>query len=172
MTGRREIAIREVARPTTAPGDVLVDVHACGICGSDLHTFDGAAPLPRVCPGHEICGRIARESPNGDAGRPVVVEPIYACGVCPRCRAGEPNLCPTLELIGGRRPGGFADVVAAPLTSVHPVPSGLDLDTAVLTEPLAVAVHGVGRVASAPRGEVLVLGGGTIGLLTVFVAVR
>ncbi len=172
MTGRREIALREIARPTPGAGEVIVDVHACGICGSDLHVYDGDAPLPRVCPGHEICGRIARDSPAGEPGSPVVIEPIYACGRCPTCRVGEPNLCRGLELIGSRRDGGFADAVVAPLASVHRLPDGLDLDAAVLTEPLAVAAHGFGRAARVPRGEILVLGGGTIGLLTAFVAVR
>ncbi len=163
--------VRELAKPIAMPGEVLVDVHACGICGSDLHAYLGDAPLPRVCPGHEICGRVAPDSPTGRPGTPVVVEPIFSCGRCARCVGGEPNLCPSLELIGGRRHGGFAEVVVAPATSVHPVPSGLDLDVAVLTEPLAVAIHGIGRVSPA-AGEALVIGGGTIGLLTAFVLVR
>jgi 2-desacetyl-2-hydroxyethyl bacteriochlorophyllide A dehydrogenase len=105
-------------------------------------------------------------------GEPVVVEPISACGACPRCRSGEPNLCPSIKILGSRLPGGFADVVAAPRSSVYAVPKGLDLDTAVLAEPLAVAVHAVdlGRVGSG--AEVLVLGAGSIGLLTAFAAAR
>lgn len=164
--------VGEIERPVAAPGEMLVEVHACGICGSDLHFYAGEAPLPRVCPGHEICGRVAAESPMGRPGMPVVVEPIFTCGCCASCVRGEPNLCPALELIGGRRDGGFAEVVLAPATSVHPLPPDLDLDAAVLTEPLAVAVHGVGRVSPPAGSAVLVLGGGTIGLLTAFVLVR
>jgi 2-desacetyl-2-hydroxyethyl bacteriochlorophyllide A dehydrogenase len=167
-----KVEVREIQRPLAARGEVLVDVHACGICGSDLHAYAGEAPLPRVCPGHEICGRVAVDSPTGQPGTPVVVEPIFACGRCASCVRGEPNLCPALELIGGRRHGGFADVVVAPATSVHFLPPALDLDTAVLAEPLAVAVHGVGRIAPPVGSAVLVVGGGTIGLLTVFVLAR
>jgi len=167
-----KVAVGQIERPVAAPGEVLVEVHACGICGSDLHAYGGEAPLPRVCPGHEICGRIATDSPMGQPGAPVVLEPIFTCGHCASCVRGEPNLCPALELIGGRRHGGFAEVVVAPATSVHLLPPDLDLDAAVLTEPLAVAVHGVGRVSPAVGSAVLVIGGGTIGLLTAFVLAR
>jgi 2-desacetyl-2-hydroxyethyl bacteriochlorophyllide A dehydrogenase len=164
--------VGEIARPVPASGEMLVDVHACGICGSDLHAYAGEAPLPRVCPGHEICGRVAADSPIGQPGTPVVIEPIFTCGHCASCVRGEPNLCPALELIGGRRHGGFADVVLAPATSVHPLPPDLDLDAAMLAEPLAVAVHGVGRISPPVGFDVLVIGGGTIGLLTAFVLAR
>jgi 2-desacetyl-2-hydroxyethyl bacteriochlorophyllide A dehydrogenase len=164
--------VGEIARPVPASGEMLVDVHACGICGSDLHAYAGEAPLPRVCPGHEICGRVAADSPIGQPGTPVVIEPIFTCGHCASCVRGEPNLCPALELIGGLRHGGFADVVLAPATSVHPLPPDLDLDAAMLAEPLAVAVHGVGRISPPVGFDVLVIGGGTIGLLTAFVLAR
>lgn len=169
FSGRGKVEVSDLARPVAGPEEMLIEVHACGICGSDLHAYAGDAPLPRVCPGHEICGRVASDSPTGQPGMPVVVEPIFACGHCARCLGEEPNLCPALELIGGRRHGGFAEVVLAPARSVHPLPPDLDLDAAVLTEPLAVAVHGVGRMSPAAGSEVLVLGGGTIGLLTAFV---
>lgn len=172
LTKSRRIEVGTLPRPVATVAEALVEVHACGICGSDLHAYGGEAPFPAVCLGHEISGRIAPDSPSGQPGTPVVVEPIFACGRCARCAGGEPNLCGSLEVIGGRRHGGFADVVLAPATSVHPLPGGLDLDTAVLAEPLAVAVHGIGRVAVGPGCEALVVGGGTIGLLTVFVLAR
>lgn len=164
--------IREVPRPRPGPSEVLVDVHACGICGSDLHFFGGGSSPPRVCPGHEICGRVSPRSTTLPPGVPVVVEPLVACGECPRCGSGEPNLCPQLKILGSRVPGGFADCVLAPISSVYPVPEGLDLSTAVLTEPLAVAVHALGQALLAPGAEILVLGGGSIGLLTAFVAAQ
>jgi 2-desacetyl-2-hydroxyethyl bacteriochlorophyllide A dehydrogenase len=115
---------------------------------------------------------VAPDSPLLEPGLPVVVEPIKACGACPRCRSGEPNLCPQLKILGTRLPGGFAEAVLAPRSSVYALPDGLDLDAAVLAEPLAVAVHAVGLAGIEPGSEILVLGGGSIGLLTAFVAAR
>jgi threonine dehydrogenase-like Zn-dependent dehydrogenase len=164
--------VRDVPEPIARAGEVVVRVHACGICGSDLHFARGLEPPPAVCPGHEICGWVAAAAPGIAAGQAVVVEPLVACGGCQACTRGEPNLCAALEILGRHRPGGFAEAVAVPVGSVYPVPAGLPLDAAVLTEPLAVAVHAVDRVGVAPGTAVLVLGGGTIGLLTAFVAVR
>jgi 2-desacetyl-2-hydroxyethyl bacteriochlorophyllide A dehydrogenase len=162
--------LRDVPRPEPGPGETLIDVRRCGICGSDLHFYSGAVDPPPVCPGHEICGRAAAGSRDFPAGTPVVVEPIRSCGRCPRCRTGEPNLCAALQIIGSQLDGGFADAVLVPTSSVHSVPDGLDLDTAVLTEPLAVAVHGVDLGEVGPGANALVLGAGIIGLLTAFVA--
>jgi (R,R)-butanediol dehydrogenase / meso-butanediol dehydrogenase / diacetyl reductase len=172
FVGGKSFEIREIPRPIAMGGEVVVDVHACGICGSDLHFFLGGSPPPRACPGHEICGRVATDSPELEPGTAVVVEPIRACGACQRCRAGEPNLCPFLQILGSRLPGGFADAVVAPVASVYPLPPSLDLDTAMIAEPLAVAIHGVELGTLETGSEVLVLGAGAIGLLTAFVAAR
>jgi 2-desacetyl-2-hydroxyethyl bacteriochlorophyllide A dehydrogenase len=172
FTDQGRFEIRDVPRPTPTPDEVLIDVHACGICGSDLHFYAGSSPVPRVCPGHEICGRIAPGSVAMEPGLAVVVEPLLGCDKCPRCQSGEPNLCPRLRILGGRVPGGFAEAVLVPVRAVYPLPDRIDLDTAVLTEPLAVAVHGVGLAHLEAGNEVLVLGGGAIGLLTAFVAAR
>jgi 2-desacetyl-2-hydroxyethyl bacteriochlorophyllide A dehydrogenase len=171
--GRFEI--RAVDRPVPAADEILIDVIACGVCGSDVHFYGGDVPAPTVCPGHEIAGRVARGSAHATLpeGTPVVVEPLRSCGSCGRCRGGEPNLCPRLRILGTHLPGGFADAVIVPVSSVHRVPSDLDLDLAVLVEPLAVAVHGVGLAGADRQGrDALVLGGGAIGLLTAFVAGR
>ena len=172
FTSDRGFELRDVPRPDPGPGETLVDVHRCGICGSDLHFYSGEVAPPEVCPGHEICGRVAAGSYGLPVGTPVVVEPIRSCGHCARCRAGEPNLCAALAIIGSQLDGGFADAVLVPSGSVHPVPARVDFDTAVLAEPLAVAVHGVDLAIVGPGDAVLVLGGGIIGLLTAFVAVR
>src|SRR6185369_8697320 len=128
-------ALRDLPRPAPGPGEVLVDVHACGICGSDIHFYGGGAPPPRTCPGHEIAGRVAAGSTLLSPGTPVVIEPLRSCGVCLACRRGEPNLCPRVEIMGSRLPGGFADALVAPLTSVHPLPDDGDRDLAILVEP-------------------------------------
>jgi len=170
FSGPRHFDLREVPRPRPGAGDVLVNVHACGVCGSDLHFYTGQVRTPRVCPGHEICGTVAADSDTLAAGTPVAVEPIRVCGRCPPCLAGDTNLCRRLVILGQGAPGGFAEALLVPAGSVHPLPAGLDLDTAVLAEPLAVAVHGVALGGVTEGDEVLVLGAGVIGLLTAFVA--
>jgi 2-desacetyl-2-hydroxyethyl bacteriochlorophyllide A dehydrogenase len=152
--------------------EVLVEVHACGICGSDLHFFSGEAPPPRVCPGHEICGRVVSTDARLRRGQAVVVEPILGCANCDACRSGEPNLCAALVIFGRDRDGGFADCLRVSASALYPVPPELDLDVAMLAEPLAVVVHAVRKAAVEPGMKVLVIGGGTIGLLTVFLAAR
>ena len=171
--GPRTIELREIPDPAAAGETVVVRVHACGICGSDLHYYCGAAAPPRVPLGHEISGRIADPGSSGFAvGEPVVVEPLISCGHCDRCRAGEPNLCARVRVLGNRAPGGFADAVAAPASSVYRVPAALDLDTAMLAEPLAVGVHAADLAAIVPGESVLVLGAGVIGLFAAFAAAQ
>jgi 2-desacetyl-2-hydroxyethyl bacteriochlorophyllide A dehydrogenase len=94
------------------------------------------------------------------------------CGQCAECRRGEPNLCPSLAVLGNSVAGGLADRVRAPVASIYGVPPGLDLDAAMLAEPLAVGVHGVELAGVRPGERVLVLGAGAIGLLTAFAAAR
>ncbi len=166
----RDIELRQLPDPLPQAGSVIVRVHACGICGSDLHYYCGAATPPRVALGHEISGTIADAGSSPFAvGDPVVVEPLLACGTCPRCRAGEPNLCARLRILGNRAPGGLADAVAVPASTVYRVPSAIDLDIAMLAEPLAVGVHAAHLAAIEPGERVLVLGAGVIGLLAAFV---
>jgi 2-desacetyl-2-hydroxyethyl bacteriochlorophyllide A dehydrogenase len=169
----RQIELREISEPVADEQNVVVRVHACGICGSDLHYYCGAAPPPRVPLGHEISGTIADAGVSDLAiGDRVVVEPLIACGICARCRTGEPNLCPRLRILGNRAPGGLADQVAVPASSVYRVPAEIDLDTAMLTEPLAVGVHAADLAEIQPGESVLVLGAGAIGLLAAFAAVE
>jgi threonine dehydrogenase-like Zn-dependent dehydrogenase len=169
---KRGFDVRTLPIPHPGPDQVAIAVDACGICGSDLHFFSGDAPVPRVCPGHEISGRVLSSAAGLVPGLGVVVEPLLGCGTCRSCTGGEPNLCPSLQLIGRECPGGFADVLVVPTGVVHPVPDGLCLEVAMLAEPLAVALHALRKVTIGNGTEVLVLGGGTIGLLLTFLAAR
>lgn len=164
--------VRDVPCALSGADDVVIDVHRCGICGSDLHYYAGEVEPPAVCPGHEVCGRIVEAAEGFPAGLPVVVEPLLGCGRCPRCQAGEPNLCPAQRVFGRNLPGGFAERIVVPRSSVYAVPAGLALDTAVLAEPMAVAVHASDQGAVGPGMRVLVLGGGTIGQLLAFLSAR
>src|SRR5690606_37495179 len=113
-----DMALREVAKPSAGPGEVLVKVEAVGICGSDRHMFKGEYPTGRpVTLGHEFCGiveAIGEGVSRLRGGERVTVDPNIACGVCAACRNGRVNLCDGLVAIGVFRDGGFADYVAVP----------------------------------------------------------
>jgi 2-desacetyl-2-hydroxyethyl bacteriochlorophyllide A dehydrogenase len=167
------VSIETVTRPRLARGEARVRVRNCGICGSDLHWFLGGFPPPPVCPGHEIAGEIVElTSDEGGlhVGQRVAVEPLVVCRECSYCRTGDYQLCPHLQILGTSRHGGFAEELAMPMYALYPLPDGLDFEVAALAEPLAVCVHGV-RLARVALGDrVLVLGAGSIGLLSVLAA--
>lgn len=165
--------LREMPDPKPSSGELVVRVHNCGICGSDLHFFSGQFPPPPVCPGHEIAGDVAEVGPgvgNVRVGDLVVVEPLVTCRQCNFCLSGNYQLCPELRVLGNMVHGGFADYVRVPASAVFPLPAKLDMAVAALAEPLAVAVHGL-RLAPVLAGDrVAVLGAGTIGLMSVAAA--
>src|SRR5262249_12612723 len=164
------VVVEEIARPEPGPGDVVVRVRNCGICGSDLHWYHGHMMIPSVCPGHEIAGEVADVGAGVTAlraGRGVAVEGIASCGSCRYCAAGTYHLCPANGIVGMTIPGGYAEYLRIPARHCFATPAAVPFDVAALSEPLAVAVHGV-RVAGLEIGQrVLVLGAGTIGLRAV-----
>ncbi len=168
-----QIVLREQPKPEPGPGEVVLRVRNCGVCGSDLHFYTGHFPPPPVCPGHEISGEVAAVGKGVAAwkeGDAVVVEPLLVCRECGFCRTGNYQLCPQLRLLGTMADGGFADFLCVPAYTLYAVPRGLDFAVAALAEPLAVTIHGL-RLARLRAGDrVLVLGAGTIGLLSVAAA--
>jgi 2-desacetyl-2-hydroxyethyl bacteriochlorophyllide A dehydrogenase len=170
--GPGRIAVEEVDRPEPGPGDVVVKIAACGICGSDLHWYHDQMMLPAACPGHEIAGTVAMVGPKVTSlreGDRVSVEGIASCGECRYCLAGSYHYCPRIGIVGMTIPGGYADYVKMPARHCFAV-GDMDLATASLSEPLGVAVHGV-RISGLSIGQrVLVLGAGTIGLMAVVAA--
>ena len=172
--GREKIEVRETPVPAPGPGDVLVRVHACGVCGSDLHFYRGEFPIPpAVSPGHEFAGEVAEvgEGVREFApGRRVVVEPLRTCRECDYCRAGDYQLCPKRVLVGTFASGGLAEYVAIPAYTLYPLPDGLEFELAALAEPLAVVVHGLHLVDLAYGDRVVVLGCGTIGVMAALAA--
>jgi 2-desacetyl-2-hydroxyethyl bacteriochlorophyllide A dehydrogenase len=172
-TGVHEVAVRDVDAPTPRTGEALVRVRACGICGSDLHWFHGSIPPPPVCPGHEMVGEVAAlgaDTRGPEIGTRVAVEPLVVCGQCASCRRGDYQLCRRLALLGLAVDGGLAEYVVAPVSALFALPDRLAWEVGVLAEPTAVCVHAA-RLAHLAFGDrVLVLGGGSIGLLCVMVA--
>lgn len=171
--GTKSVVVEEVPRPAPGPGEVLVAVRSCGICGSDLHWWHGDMPAPGVCPGHEIAGVVAATGPGVTRlkdGDRVALEGMASCGECRACLAGDYHVCPRVGFLGMTVPGGLADYLVLPARHAFPIPARIDFPTAALSEPLAVAVHGV-RIAGLAIGQrVAVLGAGTIGLMAIVAA--
>jgi threonine dehydrogenase-like Zn-dependent dehydrogenase len=161
FTAPGTVELLDVPEPDPAPGEVVVEVRAAGICGSELH---GARRpgfrQPPLIMGHEFAG-IA-------GGEAVVVNPILSCGRCPECRRGLRHVCREREIIGVHRAGGFAERVAVPASALRPLPPGLPWEAAALIEPAANAVHAWNLALGAVGVEcrrVAVIGCGAIGLL-------
>ncbi|WCK53228.1 alcohol dehydrogenase catalytic domain-containing protein [Aneurinibacillus sp. Ricciae_BoGa-3] len=165
-----EIQQRDI--PVIKPEEVLIQVEAVGICGSEIEGFLGHNSLrkPPLIMGHEFCGRIVELGENVshcEIGNKVVVNPLISCGVCDRCRRGTENLCDSRAIIGIHRSGSFAEYVAVPASSVHTVPESISAYRAALAEPLACCLRAARRAAALhPFANVLIYGAGAIGLLS------
>lgn len=158
------VELLDVDEPTTADGEVLVDVDAVGICGSELHGV-GSTDFrrPPLIMGHEFAGT----TPDG---RRVTVNPLIACGSCDLCQRGLSHLCRTREILGIHRPGAFAERVAVPESALHELPASMSFEQAALIEPLANGVHAVALSRPEPGMRIAVLGAGTIGLVSLLAA--
>ena len=173
--GARDFRPGTAPVPVPAPGEALLRVRRVGICGTDLHIFQGHldARVPRGgIIGHETFAEVV-EAPAGAqvrAGDRVVVEPVQFCGKCRACRMGASYLCYDLKVLGVDLPGGMREYWAVPLDRLLTVPSSLSDDHAALIEPLAVATHDVRRTGLSSGDAALVFGGGPIGTLIALVA--
>jgi len=168
------LGVTEVPAPEAGAGEVVVRVAYCGICGSDLHML-AAGLLPAGCViGHELSGRVASvgQGVQGwEEGDPVVVLPMDPCFACAPCRRGDTQVCVEMAPRGyglGGNPGGFAEFMRVRPPMLFRLPEGLGLREAALNEPWAVALHGVNLAGFRVGGRALVLGGGPIGLMTLF----
>jgi len=171
----RQLELADVADPALNDGEVLIRVAACGICGSDVHGYDGSSGrrIPPIVMGHEASGRIAavgtgvKQFSEGDR---VTFDSTIYCGACWHCSRGEVNLCDKRQVLGVscneyRRAGAFAEYIAVPARIVYPLPDSLDFADAAMLEAVAVAIHAVSLASIPPGSTALVLGAGTIGLL-------
>ena len=174
--GNRTIKLGESVPRTPGLDEVRIHVAYCGVCGTDLHIFKGGmdkrVSIPQVI-GHEMSGEIAEVGGNvrgWSVGDRVVVRPLHPCGNCPACRAGHAHICYNLKFLGIDTPGAFQGSWTVPAHTLHRLPPNLPFDRAALIEPVAVACHDV-RLGEVKSGEeVVVIGGGPIGLLIALVA--
>ena len=165
--------------PEPVPGadEVLLRVKACGICGSDIHGWDGSTGRrrPPLIMGHEASGEIAATGPGvtrWKKGDRVTFDSTIFCGECAYCRAGQVNLCDNRRVVGVSPPeyrqhGAFAEYVALPTRILYAVPDQLTYAQAAMIEPVSIAIHAVQRVKIAPTDTAVVVGSGMIGLFVI-----
>ena len=172
----RRLEIADVATPSAGAGEVLIRVGACGICGSDVHGYDGSSGrrIPPIVMGHEAAGRIAAVGAGVTGlveGDRVTFDSTIYCGACGYCRRGEVNLCDNRQVLGVScgdysRAGAFAEFVAVPARVVYKLPESISFAEAAMLEAVAVAIHGVWLAKISTESTALVVGAGTIGVLT------
>lgn len=164
-----DLRCEEAAKPSPRPGEALVSVHACGVCGSDVpRVFSkGTYRFPTI-PGHEFSGEVVAAGADADRariGERVAVFPLIPCGKCPACLVGAYAQCDNYDYLGSRSDGAFAEYVCAPVWNLIPIPDGVSYEEAAMVEPAAVAVHAL-RQAGVDTGDVvLIFGAGPIGLM-------
>ena len=168
ITRPNEIKMQEVSDPKPVKDEVLIEVVASGICGTDQHIFQGdyLGTYP-IIPGHEFSGVIKALGPdvqNLKVGDRVAVEPNISCGICYNCLNNKQHFCQHVEAVGVTLPGGFAQLVTAPESAVFPI-GDLSFEEAAFMEPLSCVLHGVERARPQMGDRLLLLGAGPIGLL-------
>jgi L-iditol 2-dehydrogenase len=173
----KKLNVVDMPTPEIGDEDVLVRVRACGICGSDIHGYDGSTGrrIPPLVMGHEAAGVIERAGTavrGFEAGDRVTFDSTVSCGKCNFCRDGQINLCDNRTVLGVscgdyRRHGAFAEYVSVPARILYKLPDGLPFERAALIEAVSIAVHAVSRHVPKPDDAVLVVGSGMIGVLVV-----
>jgi L-iditol 2-dehydrogenase len=175
LTEYKRMELADLPTPAIGPDDVLVRVKACGICGSDVHGFDGSTGrrIPPLVMGHEAAGVVAEIGANvADLapGDRVTFDSTVSCGRCLYCRRGQVNLCDNRQVLGVscgdyRRHGAFAEYVAVPRHIIYRLPDSLGFEQAAMIEAVSVAVHAVNLTPVTLGDTAVVVGSGMIGLL-------
>jgi L-iditol 2-dehydrogenase len=173
----RDLHMREVPEPAVGPLDVLIKVKACGICGSDVHGYDGTTGrrIPPLVMGHEAAGVVAKIGTEVDSfrvGDRVTFDSTISCDKCLYCSKGDVNLCDNRQVLGVscgdyRRDGAFAEYVSVPQHIVYALPDSFPLEKAALIEAVSIAVHAARITGIQPGDSAVVVGAGMIGLLAI-----
>lgn len=166
--GKHKMTLRHLPTPEVGPDDVLLKVRAVGICGTDLHIYNGGTAVkPGTVIGHEFSGEIVRVGKNvatHHVGQRAVGEHVITCGDCLYCRTGRPTLCKRSTVIGLTRPGALAEYLVLPAPLVYPIADSLNFADAALIEPLSIAVYAAREAGFLLEKRVGVIGQGPIGL--------
>jgi len=173
----RDLRLKDVPEPELARDAVLIQVKACGICGSDVHGYDGSSGrrIPPIIMGHEAAGVVVKVGPEVTTvslGDRVTFDSTVSCGTCGFCATGDVNLCDHREVLGVscgdyRRNGAFAEYVAVPVHIVYKLPADFPFAKAALIEAVSVAVHAAKITRIEPGSSAAVVGAGMIGVLAV-----
>jgi 2-desacetyl-2-hydroxyethyl bacteriochlorophyllide A dehydrogenase len=158
---------RTVADPVLSPGHSIVRVRKIGVCGTDIHAFDGTQPYfsyPRIL-GHELAVEFQEGAAGFRHGEKLTIIPYISCGQCVACRKGKTNCCTNIKVLGVHTDGGMSEYISVPSDMLIKA-DGLKDEELALVEPLAIGAHGVVRAAIQPGEYVLVIGAGPIGLGT------
>ena len=176
LHGAGDLRFEAVPDPAPGPNDAVVRVHACSICGSDLHAFHGKHPrltFPRIL-GHEFAGEIValgRGMGKYRVGQRVCCDIDFACGMCGPCREGRSNICEQLRTMGFDRDGAYAEYVVVPESNLHPLPQNVSYDQAAAVQVLGISYHAVADRVRPKAGEkIAVIGAGPIGLGAALIA--
>ena len=176
ITGINQISVETVPDPTCGENEVVVQVAASGICGTDLHILEGEfAPTLPIIPGHEFSGTIVEvgsKVSDYKVGQKVAVDPSLHCGYCFYCKRARGNLCENWGGIGISIPGGAAEFGAVPAKNLYLLPDEIDVRNASLIEPLSCAVRGYDVLPRMPGSHYLIYGSGTMGLMMMELARR
>jgi L-iditol 2-dehydrogenase len=177
LTHYRQLELVEMDRPAVGTHDVLVRVAACGICGSDIHGYDGTSGrrIPPIVMGHEAAGVIEEVGAAVDRARVgdrITFDSTIYCGECDACQRGQVNLCPNRRVLGVsctdyRQHGAFADYVTVPQHILYPLPDTMPFEHAAMIEPISISLHAVARLNVAKGERAIVIGSGMIGLLAI-----
>lgn len=177
LTAPSRLEYVDFPEPRPADDEVLVRVQACGICGSDIHGWDGSTGRrhPPLIMGHEASGEVAATGPRVTGWRKgdrVTFDSTISCGTCRFCAGGQVNLCENRRVVGVspvefKQHGAFAEYVAVPARILYRLPDTLPYPEAAMVEPVSIAVHAVQRVRLAPGSTAVVIGSGMIGLLVI-----
>jgi L-iditol 2-dehydrogenase len=177
LTAPSRLEFTDFPEPLPAAEEVLLRIRACGICGSDIHGWDGSTGRrrPPLIMGHEASGEIVAVGPQVErwrAGDRVTFDSTISCGQCSYCRARQVNLCENRRVVGVapaeyRQHGAFAELLVVPARILYALPDALTFARAAMVEPVSIAVHAVKRVRIEPADVVVVVGAGMIGLFVI-----
>jgi 2-desacetyl-2-hydroxyethyl bacteriochlorophyllide A dehydrogenase len=168
----RSLEVKDVDIPEIAANEVLVKVKASGICGTDVHVYEGEVPIATlpVIPGHEFCGvaeAVGEKITDVSAGDRVAIEPNLFCGQCHFCRTSKKHFCVNWAAVGLTRNGGFAEYCAVPRQAIYKMEDSLEFKDGAFFEPTACVLHGIERSQVKAGDTVVMMGAGSIGLIYV-----